>query len=347
MYCSNCGKEIKEDSIFCQYCREKNIEDLFQNKPIYNTIPIWKIIILYLISFGFYPIVWTFNLWKQAQKKYSKKINPFWRSVFCPITNFELFPLINEYISNAQNVGNETIDQNNANTFMDNIKVKPFHSLGFATIFIVFNAISRILDKINSYRESYTALDLFSAISLIAILSIIVVIQVKINKVNQICNIPAKNDKWTWKTTGFTALLLLAFIAYVFSISHKDFQIAEDAGYIKGVELANTSILEDYCSVTGYVPHSYIGKFKEQYQKTILNANNILDKYTTKSELDEIVSEIYQSGIDTLENDFINIHSQYGISKQRYCQLFDEESDTILSEKLQLLKQQRPNMYKD
>ena len=59
--------------------------------------------------------------------------------------------------------------------------------------------------------------------------------------------------------------------------SQQDYQKAKDAGFIKGFELVNTLALEDYCSDSGYIPHNYIDKFKKQYSKTILNANNILE----------------------------------------------------------------------
>ena len=346
LYCSNCGKEINDDSNFCQYCGEKNIEDNIQNEPLYNTVPIWKIIILFIMSFGVYEIVWTYNLWKQAQKKYNKNINSILRSLFCPITNFKLFPLINEYITTSKD-DNKTLDNISTNGFRDNIKVKPFHAIGYATIYIIFHVISSLLSRISTYSENSSTVYLFCILSIVVSLSIIVIIQVKINKFNRIYNIPAKNDKWTWKTTGFVTLLLLVFVAYVISISHKDFQEAKNAGYVKGFEVVNTSVLKDYCSGSGYVPHAYINKFKKQYSKTILNANNILEKYMTKDELNEAVDEAYQLGMDTLEDEFNNLRSQYEISKKQYCQYFDEEADAILSEKLQLLKEQLPNMYMD
>lgn len=130
--------------------------------------------------------------------------------------------------------------------------------------------------------------------------------------------------------------------------SQEESQMLEDAGFILGFEFANTSALEDYCSDSGYVPHNYIDKFKKQYNKTILNANNITEKYLTKEQIKkEVVNNIYHSSIDTFENEFNNARSQYGISKKQYCQIFDKEADAILSEKLQMLKQQRPNMYMD
>lgn len=217
MICNKCGKEINDGAIFCQYCGEKNIEDVFQNKPLYNTVPIWKIIALSIISLGFYQIVWAFNLWKQAQKKYDKKISPFWRSIFCPITNFELFPLINEYISDVPKGGDEALEDSNLDKPISNIKVKPFHAIGYAVAYIILNFIDRMLSNASSHYENYSAGDLIAIIPSIIIFSIIAIIQFKINKFNNLYNIPAKNDKWTWKTTGFVVLWLLAYAVFVFA----------------------------------------------------------------------------------------------------------------------------------
>ena len=130
--------------------------------------------------------------------------------------------------------------------------------------------------------------------------------------------------------------------------TQEDYQTSKDAGFVKGFEIVNTVALENYCSDTGYVPNTYINKFKKQFSKTILNANNILEKYATKEQIQsEIIDKIYQPSIDTLTKDYNDIQAQYGISKKQYCQLFDEESDIVLSEKIQILKQQRPNVYKD
>ena len=127
--------------------------------------------------------------------------------------------------------------------------------------------------------------------------------------------------------------------------SQKDSQLVKDAGFIKGFEIVNTSVLEEFCSVSGYVPKNFIDKFKEQFNNTILNANEILEKYgVTEETLKSVTEEINEQ--EVLEKDFNDL-SQHGISKKEYCQMFDELSDTILSEKSQQLKQYKPYMYKD
>ena len=130
--------------------------------------------------------------------------------------------------------------------------------------------------------------------------------------------------------------------------TQEDYQIASDAGYVKGLEFTNTVALADYCSPSGYVPEKYINKFKLKFGKTISNANGILEKYMTKEEIQtEVIDKLHPSCIQALDNIFNDLHSQYGISRKQFCQLFDGGTDDILSDKLQILKSERPNMYKD
>lgn len=204
MICKKCGKEIKDDVALCPYCGEKNIEDVFQNKPLYNTVPIWKIITLTVITLGLYPLVWTYNLWKQAKKRYNKKIDPLMRALFCVFTNFKLYPLINEYITN---VPKESKENGNAD------EIKPFPATCFAATYIIFETIDHVLSKLFANNLLTT---LVGIISLAVIISIIVTIQIKINKFNVLYNVPAKNDKWTLKTTGFIVIWLFVSAALIF-----------------------------------------------------------------------------------------------------------------------------------
>ena len=145
---------------------------------------------------------------------------------------------------------------------------------------------------------------------------------------------------------GCTKAITSSIIGHKYS--QKDYQEVKDASFVKGFEIVNTIALEEYCIDSGHVPNDYINQFKKSYYKTILNANNILEKYgTTKQIQKEIVEKFYQQSLEVLENDFVNLNTQYKISKKQYCQLFDEEANSILSEKLQIFKQQQPNMYLD
>ncbi len=145
---------------------------------------------------------------------------------------------------------------------------------------------------------------------------------------------------------GCTKAITSSIIGHKYS--QKDYQEVKYASFVKGFEIVNTIALEEYCIDSGHVPNDYINQFKKNYNKTILNANNILEKYAIPEQRQkEIVDKIYQQSLELLENDFVNLNTQYKISKKQYCQLFDEEANFILSEKLQIFKQQQPNMYLD
>ena len=224
MFCVMCGKENPENATFCQFCGAEIANNKYKNQPLYNTIPIWKVIILLMISFGFYEIVWAYNLWKQGQKKYDKKISPFWRSLFIPITSFELFPLINDYITKISQTDNENTKEDIVVVNTKSLEIKPFHALAFASFYLTFHFLDRVFSRINVETQDFSMIDIIYLIPVIGVYAIIVTIQTKINKFNFKYNMPVKNDKWTWKTTGFVFLCLLIFTIYVFILALSEIQ---------------------------------------------------------------------------------------------------------------------------
>ena len=209
-------KGVQDETSYCQDDEKKNIEDVHENNPLYNTIPIWKVIVLLILSFGVYTIPWAYNLWKQGQKKYDKKISPFWRSIFISFTSFKLFPLINDYLMNPPKKETENIDNNIINRYINDSEIKPFPATCFAWIYLMFSWVANALNKMGSYSQSFTIAELLALILNIIALIPIVIIQLKINATNYRYSIQAKNDTWTWKTTGFVALwFLLVFIVTI------------------------------------------------------------------------------------------------------------------------------------
>lgn len=189
MICKKCGKENQEDAVFCQYCGEKNLEEavMVVDGPLYNTISLWKVFVLMVLSFGLYSLVWAYNLWKQGQKEYDKKISPFWRAWFFPFTSFRMFLLINKYIEKSD--------------------IKPFNPECYAFLYFLASLF---------VNASLGLTEIFIKIP------IILSVQSKINKFNYKYNIPAKNDKWTWKTTitivlCFVILLIINLLSLVVS----------------------------------------------------------------------------------------------------------------------------------
>lgn len=130
--------------------------------------------------------------------------------------------------------------------------------------------------------------------------------------------------------------------------SKEDYQVSKDAGFVKGFEVVNTTALQDYCSPSGYIPNEYIHKFRTQFSKTIQNANNTLEKYATKEQIQkEMIDKVYQTSLGVLESEYQSLNAQYKVSRKEYCQFFDVEAGAILADKLQTFKQQRPNAYLD
>ena len=78
MYCTKCGKEITENSKFCQFCSAP----LEQFSKI---LPIWKFILLSVITGGIYELYWFYKTWKFLKEKNKLDISPFWRAVFSPL----------------------------------------------------------------------------------------------------------------------------------------------------------------------------------------------------------------------------------------------------------------------
>ena len=79
MYCTKCGKEIKENARFCQFCGAPPLEQFSK------ILPIWKFILLSVITAGIYELYWFYKTWKFLKEKNKLDISPFWRAFFSPL----------------------------------------------------------------------------------------------------------------------------------------------------------------------------------------------------------------------------------------------------------------------
>ena len=75
--------------------KNKNIDI---NELWFETTPIYKIVILSILTFGFYNIVLLYNYWKVFKKKFGYAISPSCRAIFFAIYCFSLFPKLDKYI---------------------------------------------------------------------------------------------------------------------------------------------------------------------------------------------------------------------------------------------------------
>ena len=78
MFCPNCGMELQEDSKFCSSCGAPF-------EQFSKIIPIWKFILLSVITFGIYELIWFYRNWKFLKEKNKMNISPFLRAVFAPL----------------------------------------------------------------------------------------------------------------------------------------------------------------------------------------------------------------------------------------------------------------------
>lgn len=81
MYCTKCGKEITENAKFCQFCGAPPAP----TEQFSRILPIWKFILLSVITFGIYELYWFYKTWKFLKERNNLDISPFWRAVFSPL----------------------------------------------------------------------------------------------------------------------------------------------------------------------------------------------------------------------------------------------------------------------
>ena len=56
-----------------------------------NVIPVWKFILLTVVTFGIYEIYWFYKNWNFFKEKDKLDISPFWRAVFSFFFIYSLF----------------------------------------------------------------------------------------------------------------------------------------------------------------------------------------------------------------------------------------------------------------
>ncbi len=152
-----------------------------REKYCFDTVPLNKLFILSILTFGFYELVWTYNMWKKIKSNWGYDINPFWRTFFSGFTNYSLFPSLGEYIS------------------FFNIKA-------FGGILLAFAYMAMVSTW--KMHEPYSFISDFSVL-------ILVFIQSKINKINAE-NFPnAKVNNWNRANILWAIPCGLLFILYV------------------------------------------------------------------------------------------------------------------------------------
>lgn len=144
----------------------------------FKTTPVSKVVVLSFLTGGLYDLFLIFSYWKTLRDQNGLKVSPFWRCIFAVITNYRLFPILNDYFSKF------------------GLKVVTGSLL--ATIYLICSWISNkmsfrtlMIDEINYALEiTILVLDLITAL-------LLGFMQSKINRVNEL-NFPnAAKNQWT------------------------------------------------------------------------------------------------------------------------------------------------------
>ena len=145
----------------------------------FMSMPIWKFVLLNVLTFGMYFIVWYYKYWRTVRDNYKIKINVIARTIFIIFTCHRLFRIINKHLQQFS------------------MKISPFW---LTMTLIIGNFLSRLDDGV------------FGWCIYLLIFVPSLMIQTKINKINKDHFPQAEKNTWTWKTTGFVALFWLAFL---------------------------------------------------------------------------------------------------------------------------------------
>lgn len=158
-------------------------KDIDINELWFETTPIYKIVILSILTFGFYNIVLLYNYWKVFKKKFGYAISPSCRAIFCGIYCFSLFPKLDKYIK----------------TF----NIASFPPILLAIFFIFLNALSS-----QPNPNPYSILNIFTFI-------IFIIIQNKINFINEQHFPNAKQNNWSLANTLWAIPCSILFFIYL------------------------------------------------------------------------------------------------------------------------------------
>jgi hypothetical protein len=81
--CTDCGKEVSLEDKICPHCGGDLTDSEMETPgPLFLHIPVWRLVVLSLISCGAYEAYWIYKNWRYVKERYGLKLAPFWRGVF-------------------------------------------------------------------------------------------------------------------------------------------------------------------------------------------------------------------------------------------------------------------------
>lgn len=76
----------------------QNSQQGTQPKKFSKVTPLWKFILLSVITLGIYELVWFYRNWKFLKKQRELKISPFWRTFFAPLFTISIAQHLQKYL---------------------------------------------------------------------------------------------------------------------------------------------------------------------------------------------------------------------------------------------------------
>lgn len=182
------NEKVKNNLSLQEIVKKRYIE----NDPTlcFDTTPIYKVIILTIVTGGFYQIILFYNWWKKLKIDFGYKVSPFWRGLFSGISVFWLFPVFEKYFKCYN--------------------ISTFHAGTYATLFFMCCWASNQLTFRNS-NESML-IEVLSWLFLLGAVAVSSNAQTKINMINERYYPYAKNNGWKLSNTIWTIICSIVLI---------------------------------------------------------------------------------------------------------------------------------------
>ena len=156
----------------------------------FDTIPIYKIIILTVVTAGAYEIILFYSWWKKLKIDFGYKVSPFWRAIFSGFSVFWLFPIFEKYFKCF-----------NIKDFKAGVLAILFFSICFISNRMAFSKYSDTI--------TYQIIDFGLTIVITAICCFV---QNRINKINENSYPQAKVNNWKISNTIWTIICSILII---------------------------------------------------------------------------------------------------------------------------------------
>jgi hypothetical protein len=142
-------------------------------KPLFLYIPVARLILMSIVSFGLYEQYWIYKNWRYVKERDNLPINPFWRAVFGFFYCHSLLRRIHE------------------DADMRSITMPSFSPNGLATGWVVLLIIARVVSRFPDIPASMVAAFIPSFLCLVPV-------QNYVNLVTERGNFGHEFHRWSW-----------------------------------------------------------------------------------------------------------------------------------------------------